>query len=176
MGYHLDGWIARKRKKQHRLSNEEENDEDNETGENQDTRKLANKVNGDKSALLLKPPPPIVLVISPGCLGLTLEIIPEFLDGVGGGARIMSVEERCTFRNRVSPGDIIVTIDGKKVQTMADVNAGQERVRDLGIIRKTVPTPTKAVDGSASPTSTAQTSDQTRQQSSNHRHYQPRSL
>ena len=152
----LDGWIARKRKK-HRLGDEDDDDEDYETGENQDTRKLASKVNDDKGALLLKPPPPIVLVISPGVLGLTLKIVPEFLDGVGGGARIMTVEESCTFRSRVSPGDIIVTIDGKKVQTMANVTAGQERVRELGIIRKTVPTPTNAVNGSASSTSTAQT-------------------
>ena len=36
-------------------------------------------------------------------------------------------------------------------------SAGQERVRELGIIRKTVPTPTNAVNGSASSTSTAQT-------------------
>ena len=65
----LDGWIARKRKK-YRLGDEDEDDddEDNETGENQDTRKLASKVNDDKGALLLKPPPPIVLVISPGIL------------------------------------------------------------------------------------------------------------
>ena len=69
----------------------------------------------------------------------------------------MTVEENCTFRSRVSPGDIIVTMDGKKVQTMADVTAGQERVRELGIIRKTVPTPTNAVNGSASSTSTART-------------------
>lgn len=100
---------------------------------------MASKVNDDKSALLLMPPPPIVLVISPGILGLTLEIISEFLDGVGGGTRIMSVEERCTFRNGVSPSDIIVTIDGKKVQTMADVTAGQERVHEHGIIRNIVP-------------------------------------
>ena len=65
----LDGWIARKRKK-HRLGDED--DEDYETGENQDTRKLASKVNDDLGALLLKPPPPIVLVISPGVLGLTV--------------------------------------------------------------------------------------------------------
>lgn len=90
-----------------------------------------------------KPPFPalLMLTVSPGRLGLTLAMVPE------GGARIKHVDPACTFRGQLSVGDRIVTIDGKKIETLEDVQAGRERVRKFGIVKAAAPTPARKATG-----------------------------
>ena len=67
------------------------------------------------------------IVVSPGRLGLTLQV-------VGGGAEITKVDAASMLHGQVHVGDLIVSVDGKRVRTMEDVKAGQERVRNLEIV------------------------------------------
>lgn len=72
------------------------------------------------------------IVVSPGRLGLTLQV-------VGGGAEITKVDAASMLHGQVHVGDLIVSVDGKRVRTMEDVKAGQERVRNLEIVTSSSP-------------------------------------
>lgn len=60
------------------------------------------------------------------------------------GAKILSVGIDCTFQDKVSPGDTIVSIDGKKVESLEDVKAGSSRERVLHIVTRKGIEPGKA--------------------------------
>ena len=69
------------------------------------------------------------LTVSPGRLGLTITVVKE------GGVVISNIDPACTFRSQVEVGDRIVTIDGKYVLTVGDLQKGKEKARKFGIIK-----------------------------------------
>ena len=80
----------------------------------------------------------IHLTSSPnGRLGLTLVEISNKATGMPCGLQIVAIDPRyCTFRDKVSVGDVMVEIDGREVTTLADAttktsstagNEGRER-------------------------------------------------
>jgi hypothetical protein len=73
------------------------------------------------------------IVVSAGRLGLT-SVMTTKGDLGAHGARILSVGIDCTFQDKVSPGDIIVSIDGKKVESLEDFKAGSSHERVLHIV------------------------------------------
>jgi len=72
----------------------------------------------------------MLLIVSPGRLGLTLKI-----DKVLGGATITEIDPACTFKGQLEVGDRIVTIDGKKVTKVADLQVDKDKVRKFGIAK-----------------------------------------
>ena len=75
------------------------------------------------------------IVVSAGRLGLTSAMTTK--NDLGAhGAKILSVGIDCTFQDKVSPGDTIVSIDGKKVESLEDVKAGSSRERVLHIVTR----------------------------------------
>jgi hypothetical protein len=83
----------------------------------------------------------VPIIVAPGRLWLTVAYINGFIHGldlsIRGGARITAINPACTFRDKVSVGDIIVAFDGKRVLRVEDVSIGTERTRELVIIRMT---------------------------------------
>jgi len=83
------------------------------------------------------------IVVSAGRLGLTFAMTTK--NDLGAhGAKILSVGTDCTFQDKVSPGDTIVSIDGKKVESLEDVKAGSSRERVLHIVTRKGIEPGKA--------------------------------
>jgi hypothetical protein len=83
----------------------------------------------------------VPIVAAPGRLWLTVAYVNDFIHGLNlsirGGARITAINPACTFRDKVSVGDIIIAFDGKRVLRVEDVSIGTERTRELVIIRMT---------------------------------------
>jgi hypothetical protein len=79
----------------------------------------------------------VPIVAAPGRLWLTVSFV--FVDGLDTssrkGARIDAINPACAFRDKVSIGDILVTVDCKEVMRVEDVSIGTERTRELVIIR-----------------------------------------
>ncbi len=84
----------------------------------------------------------LMLTVSPGRLGLTLEMMKE----EGEGAIIKAIDPACTFLGQVEVGDRILTIDGEMVTKLEDLLVGKDRLRKFGILKKprkpTFPIPT----------------------------------
>ena len=74
------------------------------------------------------------IYVAPGRLGLTVTTAAS-PGGPTRGARIDSINLDCPFRDKVSVGDIIITINDKEVMTSFDFSVGADRMRKLGIIR-----------------------------------------
>jgi len=72
----------------------------------------------------------LTLTISPGRLGLTLQV-----DAVGG-AVVTSVDPACTFGNQVDVGDRLILIDGRPVESADDLYTGSDRVRIFGFAKR----------------------------------------
>lgn len=72
------------------------------------------------------------IVVAPGRLGLTITTDPG---GSFRGARIDAINPDCPFRDEVSVGDRIMSINDKNVKTSADCSVGFEKTRKLFIIR-----------------------------------------
>ena len=72
----------------------------------------------------------MLLIVSPGKLGLTLKI-----DKVLGGATIAEIDDACTFKGQLDVGDRIVTIDGQKVTNVADLQVNKDKIRKFGIAK-----------------------------------------
>ena len=72
----------------------------------------------------------LTLTISPGRLGLTLQV-----DAVGG-AVVTSVDPACTFGNQVDVGDRLIMIDGRPVESADDLYTGSDRVRIFGFAKR----------------------------------------
>ena len=72
----------------------------------------------------------MLLIVSPGRLGLTLKI-----DKVLGGATITEIDPACTFKGQLEVGDRIVTIDGHKVVKVADLQVNKDKMRKFGIAK-----------------------------------------
>jgi hypothetical protein len=72
----------------------------------------------------------MLLIVSPGRLGLTLKI-----DKVLGGATITEIDAACTFKGQLEVGDRIVTIDGIKVTKIADLQVNKDKIRKFGIAK-----------------------------------------
>ncbi len=76
----------------------------------------------------------VPIAAAPGRLWLTVTSV--FVDGLDSssriGARIDAINPACTFRDKVSIGDILVTVDGCWVK---DLSIGIERSRELVFIR-----------------------------------------
>jgi len=83
----------------------------------------------------------VPIVVAPGRLWLTVAYVNNFMHGLDlsicGGAKIIAINPACVFRDKVSVGDIIVTVDRKEVMRVEDVSIGTERPRELIIIRMT---------------------------------------
>jgi hypothetical protein len=79
----------------------------------------------------------LLLVVTAGRLGLTLAMTPESELGIQG-AMIVTINAACSFRDKISPGDIIVTFNDRKVQALEDLAVETESVRKLGIVAKQV--------------------------------------
>jgi hypothetical protein len=79
----------------------------------------------------------LLLVVTAGRLGLTLAMTPNSDSGVQG-AMIVTINAACVFRDKISPGDIIVTFNDRKVQALEDLAVEMESVRKLGIVAKQV--------------------------------------
>jgi len=86
----------------------------------------------------------LLLVVTAGRLGLTLAMTPESEMGVQG-AMIVTINAACSFRDKISPGDIIVTFNDRKVQALEDLAVEMESVRKLGIVAKQVSSDTSTV-------------------------------
>jgi hypothetical protein len=71
----------------------------------------------------------VTIVVAPGPLGLYITEQPE------GGARIDAIDPDCPFRDKVSVGDLIMTINDKEVKTTADFFGGLLGKRKLFILR-----------------------------------------
>ncbi len=87
-----------------------------------------------------------IVLVTPGKIGLTLGI-----DKTLGGATITKVDPTCRFKEQLSIGDRIVTIDGFRITTIADLQLNNDRVRRFGIVRKARPAATVAGDSSSTP-------------------------
>ncbi len=72
----------------------------------------------------------MLLIVSPGRLGLTLKIDKEL-----GGATITEIDNACTFKGQLEVGDRIVTIDGVKVTKVADLQVNKDKIRKFGIAK-----------------------------------------
>mmetsp|Transcript_15669 Transcript_15669/g.25752 ORF Transcript_15669/g.25752 Transcript_15669/m.25752 type:complete len:694 (-) Transcript_15669:60-2141(-) len=72
----------------------------------------------------------MLLIVSPGRLGLTLKI-----DKVLGGATITEIDAACTFKGQLEVGDRIVTIDGVKVTKVSDLQVNKDKIRKFGIAK-----------------------------------------
>jgi len=79
--------------------------------------------------LLQEPERTMAITISPGRMGLTLQL----LDGVdgGGGARITRIDPSCAFGERVRVGDVLMTINGRTLKFVEDFAYCRERPRRL---------------------------------------------
>jgi hypothetical protein len=86
----------------------------------------------------------LLLVVTAGRLGLTLAMTPESEMGVQG-AMIVTINAACSFRDKISPGDIIVTFNDRKVQALEDLAVEMESVRKLGIVAEQVSSDTSTV-------------------------------
>lgn len=96
-----------------------------------------------------------VILVTPGQIGLTLSI-----DKTLGGATITEVDPTCRFKEQLSIGDRIVTIDGFRITKIADLQVNNDRVRRFGIVRKeTRPAATVAGDSSSTPSLAAASSE-----------------
>ena len=71
----------------------------------------------------------VTIVVAPGPLGLDITVQPK------GGARIEIIKPDCPFRDKVSVGDLIMTINDKEVKTTADFSVGLLGIRKLFIVR-----------------------------------------
>jgi plasmid maintenance system killer protein len=87
-----------------------------------------------------------IILVTPGKIGLTLSI-----DKTLGGATITKVDPTCRFKEQLSVGDRIVTIDGFRITKIADLQLNKDKVRRFGIVRKALPAATVAVDSSSTP-------------------------
>lgn len=65
--------------------------------------------------------------VAAGSLWLTVT------DVDGDEARIDDINAACTFRDKVKIGNIIVTIDSKRVMLKSDLTIGTDRMRELVI-------------------------------------------
>ena len=72
----------------------------------------------------------MLLTVSPGRLGLTLK-----LDRVNGGVMITDIDPACTLK-QLEVGDRIVTIDGIKITSIADLDINKGKIRKFGIAKK----------------------------------------
>jgi predicted RNA-binding Zn-ribbon protein involved in translation (DUF1610 family) len=88
------------------------------------------------------------IYVAPGRLGLTVTTA-AYPGGPRRGARIDSISLDCPFRDKVSVGDIIITINDKEVMTSFDFSVGAERTRKLGIIRGANAIPNKEPSSSS---------------------------
>ena len=50
--------------------------------------------------------------------------------------RITNIDLICAFRGRVTLGDIITAINGRRMRALEDMTLGRERVQEFGIIRR----------------------------------------
>lgn len=84
----------------------------------------------------------LMLTVSPGRLGLTLEMMKK----EGEGAIITHIDPSCTFLGQVDVGDQILSIDGAPVTKLQDFLVGNDRERKFGILKhppkRTFPIPT----------------------------------
>jgi hypothetical protein len=87
-----------------------------------------------------------IILVTPGKIGLTLSI-----DKTLGGATITKVDPTCRFKEQLSVGDRIVTIDGFRIKSIADLQLNNDKVRRFGIVRKALPAATAAGDSSSTP-------------------------
>jgi len=71
-----------------------------------------------------------MLTVSPGRLGITLEIKEE-----GEGAVIKAIDPACTFLGQVEVGDRILTVDGEIVTSLEDLTVNKDRLRKFGILK-----------------------------------------
>jgi hypothetical protein len=72
----------------------------------------------------------LMLTVSPGRLGITLEIKEE-----GEGAVIKAIDPACTFLGQVEVGDRILTVDGEIVTSLEDLTVNKDRLRKFGILK-----------------------------------------
>lgn len=71
----------------------------------------------------------VPIIVAPGSLRLTITPV-SYLDlSICGVVRIDDINLDCTFHNKISSGDVIVTVDGERVLTV-----GTDRSRELIII------------------------------------------
>ena len=87
-----------------------------------------------------------IILVTPGKIGLTLSI-----DKTLGGATITKIDPTCRFKEQLSIGDRIVTIDGFRITSIADLQLNNDKVRRFGIARKALPAATAAGDSSSTP-------------------------
>ena len=78
----------------------------------------------------------VMLTVSPGRLGITLE--KNNHDKIGGAVITNIDPTLCTFLHLIEVGDRIFTIDGKRVTRLVDVILGKDRERQFGILKKAV--------------------------------------
>ena len=76
----------------------------------------------------------LMLTVSPGRLGITLEIKEE-----GEGAVIKAIDPACTFLGQVEVGDRILTVDGEIVTSLEDLTVNKDRLRKFGILKAPLP-------------------------------------
>jgi hypothetical protein len=57
-------------------------------------------------------------------------------ESFSGGARVDAINPACTFRDKISVGDIIITVNGIRVLRVEDLSIGGERMRELVIIQR----------------------------------------
>lgn len=110
------------------------------------TNKLAAEVGAHEAA---QPMTTLVTVrIDPGTLGLTVRIDPKL-----GGALITAIGSACAFKNHVGIGDVIVSIDGKPINAIADLQVNNTKTRQLGIAVRNMKDSTKPAPPSPSSSS-----------------------
>ena len=79
------------------------------------------------------PPANLYLTISPGRLGITVQFVEAGLSSPApAGAVITRVDPHCSFGERVSAGDRLVSIDGRPVSDASDLAAGADGERLFG--------------------------------------------
>ena len=70
----------------------------------------------------------VPIIVAPGSLGLTITPV-SYLDlSICGVVRIDAINLDCTFQNKISSGDVIVTVDGERVLTVGTDDRSRELI------------------------------------------------
>ena len=67
------------------------------------------------------------ILLSPGLLGFSATYKPLLRGASFGHAVIDTIEQTCEFRDRISEGDLIITIDGQRLEAEPTASWDQTR-------------------------------------------------
>jgi hypothetical protein len=91
------------------------------------------------------------LIVTPGRVGLTLNV-----NKTRGGAKITQIDPTCRFRGQIDVGDVILSIDGRKITSVDDMKINANKVRKFQIVpAKEKAVTTSGVDPPPSPAAAA---------------------